>query len=131
MPSTETVTLHLFLTNVIGGAAVVLLLETEPGVVEFPRLTMSRAETDDEDALVDYIAKATGIHAEISGFLDPPREAPLDPPGSRILLARVVSGSPKLILPHVGWEWTSGAELVRMPFAPRVMVDELRSFMNV
>ena len=122
---------HLFLVNSIGGATVVLLVETEPGVVEFPRITYAAPEIDDEDALRRRIRETTGIEVEISGFLDPPSGAALQPAGSRILLARLVAGAPRLNLPHVGWEWTAGAELVRMPFAPKLMVDELKSFMNV
>jgi hypothetical protein len=123
--------LHLFLVNAIAGATVVLLLETEPGVVELPRLAVAAAEMDDEGALVRRVREATGIEAEISGFLDAPAESALHPGGGRILLARVVSGSPRVTLPHVGWEWTPGARLVSLPFAPKVMVDELKSFMNV
>ena len=123
--------LHLFLINSIGGQTVVFLLEAEPGVVEFPRLSLARAELDDEEALCRRVREATGMEVEISGFLDPPPGAPLQPAGSRILLARLVGGAPHITLPHVGWEWTAGAALVRMPFAPKMMVDELKSFMNV
>jgi hypothetical protein len=123
--------LHLFLINSIGGTTVVLLLETEPGVVELPRLAIPPEELEHEDALRRRVRDATGIEVEISGFLDAPADAALHPEGGRILLARVVSGSPNLTLPHVGWEWTPGATLVTLPFAPKVMVDELKSFMNV
>ncbi len=123
--------LHLFLVNSIAGSTVVFLLEAEPGVVEFPRLTVATADLDDEHALRQRVREATGMDVEISGFLAPPPDAPLQPEGSRLLLARFVSGTPEVKLPHVGWEWTSGAALVRMSFAPRVMVDELKSFMNV
>lgn len=123
--------LHLFLVNSIAGATAVFLLETEPGTVEFPRLNLPAADLDDEDALRRRVREATGMDVEISGFLDPPPDAPLQPAGSRVLLARLVAGTPHVTAPHVGWEWTSGAALVRMPFAPRVMVDELKSFMNV
>lgn len=122
---------HLFLVNSIAGATVVFLLETEPGVVEFPRLPLPAADLESEDALRRRVRDVTGMEVEISGFLDPAPGAHLEPAGSRILLARLVSGSPSLRLPHVGWEWTAGAELVRMPFAPKMMVDELKSFMNV
>ena len=127
----EPTVLHLFLVNAIAGTTVVLLLETEPGVVELPRLTVGMEELDDEAALVRRVREATGIEAEISGFLDPPIDGAVQPGGGRILLARVVSGSPRVTLPHVGWEWTPGARLVTLPFAPKVMVDELKSFMNV
>jgi hypothetical protein len=123
--------LHLFLINAIAGTTVVFLLETEPGIVEFPRLTIAPGEMDDEPALRARVREATGMEVEISGFLDPPPGTPLQPAGSRILLARLVAGAPRVTLPHVGWEWTAGAALVRMPFAPKVMVDELKSFMNV
>jgi hypothetical protein len=126
----ETV-LHLFLVNAIAETTVVFLMETEPGVVEFPRLSVEPADIDSEEALCRRVRDATGMQVEIGGFLDPPPGSPLQPEGSRILLARLVSGSPRVTLPHVGWEWTSGAELVRMPFAPKIMVDELKSFMNV
>ncbi len=127
----DAVILHLFLINSIGGATVVFLLETEPGVVELPRLQLTPAEVDDEDALRGHARQATGMEVEISGFVNPPPGAALQPPNSRILLARLVSGAPRVTVPHVGWEWTAGAALVRMPFAPRVMIDELKSFMNV
>ena len=123
--------LHLFVINTIGGETVVFLLETEPGIVEFPRITLPAPEMDSEGALQHRVTEATGMTVELSGFLDAPADVPLDPPGSRILLARFVSGSPAVTLPHVGWEWTPGAGLVRMAFAPRFMVDELKSFMNV
>jgi hypothetical protein len=122
---------HLFLVNSIAGVPVVFLLETEPGVVEFPRIELAVEETESEASLRRRVREATGMEVEISGFLDPPAEVPLEPRGSRILLARHVAGSPRITLPHVGWEWTSGRELMRMPFAPKVMMDELRSFMNV
>ncbi len=129
MAGVQTV-IHLFLVNSIAGVPVVFLLETEPGVVEFPRLELTAAEIESEEALRRRVREATGMEVEISGFLDPPPEAPLEPRGSRILLARHVAGAPRITLPHVGWEWTSGRELMRMPFAPKVMMDELRSFMN-
>ena len=127
----NTTVLHLFLVNSIAGSTVVFLLETEPGSVEFPSLSLPPEDLDDEDALRRRVRDATGMDVEISGFLDPPPGAALQPPGSRILLARLVSGAPRVTLPHVGWEWTAGAALVRMPFAPKMMVDELRAFMNV
>lgn len=123
--------LHLFLVNSIGGDTVVFLLETEPGVVEFPRLQVGAGEIDDEDALRERITTTIGVQAELSGFLDPPDGAPLEPAGSRILLARYVAGSPRVALQHIGWEWTPGTALVQMPFAPKLMVDELKSFMNI
>ena len=123
--------LHLFLINSIGGTTVVLLVESEPGVVELPQFNVTAQEMDDEGRLVQCIRETTGVEAEIAGFIDPPADAALHPAGGRILLARVVSGAPRLTIPHVGWEWTPGARLVTLPFAPKVMVDELKSFMNV
>jgi len=122
---------YLFLVNSIAGVPVVFLLETEPGVVEFPRIELAVEETESEESLRRRVREATGMEVEISGFLDPPAEVTREPRGSRILLARHAAGSPRITLPHVGWEWTSGRELMRMPFAPKVMMDELRSFMNV
>lgn len=127
----EGTVLHLFLINSIGGTTVVLLVESEPGVVELPKFGVTAQEMDDEGKLVQCIRETTGIDAEIAGFIDPPPDAALYPAGGRILLARVVSGAPRLTIPHVGWEWTPGARLVTLPFAPKVMVDELKSFMNV
>lgn len=123
--------LHLFLVNVSGGRTAVFLVETEPGVVEFPRLEVSPADLEDEAALCSRVEATTGMEVAIGGYLDPPPGAKLEPAGSRVLLARLVSGAPRVSLPHVGWEWTSGAELLRMPFAPKVMLDELKSFMNI
>ncbi len=128
---TDALVLHLFLTHVLGGSTVVFLLETEPGVVEFPRLAVAPGDLDDSDALVAHVREATGIEVEPSGYLTAPPGADLAPEGSRILLARVINGSPRVKLPHVGWEWTPAVELVRMPFAPKLMVEELKSFMNV
>lgn len=128
---TNAAVLHLFLVNSIAGTTVVLLLETEPGVVELPRISLPAAELDDADLLRQRVCEATGITIEPSGFLTPPADSPLHTEGGRILLARLVSGSPNVTLPHVGWEWTPGATLVQLPFAPKVMVDELKSFMNV
>lgn len=127
----STSVLHLFLVNSIAGTTVVFLLETEPGLVELPRLALPAEDVEDEGALCRTVREATGMEVEISGFLDPPSGATLQPPGSRILLARLVSGAPRVTLPHVGWEWTAGAALARMPFAPKMMVDELKAFMNV
>lgn len=121
---------QLFLVSTIGPATVVFLLETEPGVVEFPRLTLDAATLDDEAALVSHIREQTGMEVAISGLLDPPASDAADA-AVKLVLARHLSGSPRLRLPHVGWEWTPGARLATLPFAPRMMLDELKAFMDV
>jgi hypothetical protein len=119
----------LFLVSTIGGATVVFLLEAEPGVVEFPRLDLGPEDLDDEARLVQCIREQTGMDVAISGFLDPPTDDGTAPVG-RLVLARHLGGSPRLTLPHVGWEWTPGANLLTLPFAPKMMLDELKAFMN-
>jgi hypothetical protein len=121
----------LFLVSTIGAATVVFLLETEPGVVEFPRLTLAPHDLDDEDALVHRIREQTGMDTAISGFLDVPADDGAAAPVGKLVLARHLTGSPRVTLPHVGWEWTPGSSLVRLPFAPKMMIDELKAFMDV
>ena len=120
---------HLFLVSTIGPTTVVFLLETEPGVVEFPRLELTAAEMDDEAALVRRIAEQTGMDVAISGFLDNPGDSNGTAAG-KLVLARHLAGSPQVVLPHVGWEWTPGTSLVALPFAPKMMIDELKAFMD-
>ena len=120
---------QLFLVSTIGPATVVFLLETEPGVVEFPRLDLTPAEMDDEAALVQRIREQTGMDVAISGFLDQPQNGEAGAVG-KLVLARHLGGSPRLRLPHVGWEWTPGSQLLSLPFAPKMMLDELKAFMD-
>jgi hypothetical protein len=119
----------LFLVSTIGPATVVFLLETEPGVVEFPQLEVGASDLDDEAALVQRIRDQTGMEVAISGYLDPSDNGSAAPVG-KLVLARHLAGSPRLTLPHVGWEWTPGSQLLSLPFAPKMMLDELKAFMN-
>jgi hypothetical protein len=120
---------HLFLVSTIGPATVVFLLETEPGVVEFPPLDLDPTELDDEATLVRRIREQTGMEVAISGFLDHQPDGAATPLG-KLVLARHLGGSPRLTLEHVGWEWTPGSRLLSLPFAPKMMLDELKAFMN-
>ncbi len=120
---------QLFLVSTIGPATVVFLLEAEPGVVEFPRLTLAAEEMDDEATLVRRIREQTGMDVAISGFLDQPQDREARAVG-KLVLARHLGGSPRLTLPHVGWEWTPGSQLLSLPFAPKMMLDELKAFMD-
>jgi hypothetical protein len=120
---------HLFLVSTIGSATVVFLLETEPGVVEFPRLELEAPDLDDEAALVQRIREQTGMDVAISGFLDRPSNGATAPMG-KLVLARHLGGSPRLTIPHIGWEWTPGSQLLTLPFAPKMMLDELKAFMD-
>lgn len=121
---------HLFLVSTIGAATVVFLLETEPGVVEFPRIEVEPTDLDDESTLVRRIREQTGMEVAISGFLDHPRLDGDAAPVGKLVLARHLGGSPGLTLPHVGWEWTPGSQLLTLPFAPKMMLDELKAFMD-
>lgn len=120
---------HLFLVSTVGPATVVFLLEAEPGVVEFPRLQIDPAELDDEETLVRRIREQTGMDVAISGFLEHPLDGAGGPVGT-LVLARHLGGSPRLTLAHVGWEWTPGSRLLSLPFAPKMMLDELKAFMD-
>jgi hypothetical protein len=119
----------LFLVSTIGAATVVFLLEAEPGVVEFPRLDLTPDDLEDEARLVQRIREQTGMDVAISGFLDAAADDSAAAVG-KLVLARHLGGSPRLTLPHVGWEWTPGANLLTLPFAPKMMLDELKAFMN-
>lgn len=122
---------QLFLVGAFGGSSVVFLLEAEPGVVEFPRLALESADLEDEDRLVSRVKEQTGMDVAISGLLDP-RALGGDADGpAALVLARRLSGSPRLTMEHVGWEWATGVNLLNLPFAPKLMLDELKSFMDV
>jgi len=120
---------NLFLVSTIGQATVVFLLETEPGVVEFPRLQIAPPDLEDEARLVQRIREQTGMEVAISGFLEH-RPDGADGAVGTLVLARHLGGSPRLTLNHVGWEWTPGSRLQTLPFAPKMMLDELKAFMN-
>lgn len=122
---------QLFLVSTIGQATVVFLLESEPGVVEFPRLQLTADDLEDEGRLLSCIREQVGMEVAISGFLDPHAFAADDAPAGTLVLARHLGGAPRLKLAHVGWEWTPGSSLVRLPFAPKMMIDELKAFMDV
>lgn len=122
--------LHLFLISTRTGDTSVFLLEREPGMVEFPQLGVAERELDDEPGLVRRIREITGMDVAISGFVDPPSPGVLQPPNSKFLIGRVVSGTPHPAVPHVGWEWRPGNNLLSLQFLPRLMVDALRVFMN-
>ncbi|MHB8578083.1 MAG: hypothetical protein ACYDCQ_22460, partial [Dehalococcoidia bacterium] len=122
--------LHLFLISTRTGETTVFLLEREPGFVEFPQLLVQDKELDDEPELVRRIRDATGMDVAISGFLDPPVPGVIQPANSKFLLGRVVGGTPKPTIPHVGWEWRPGSNLLSLEFLPKLMADQLRVFMN-
>jgi hypothetical protein len=84
---------------------------------------------DDEGRLVQRIQEQTGMDVAISGFLDRAPAAGA-PRGATLGRARPRGGAPKVTLPHVGWEWTPGSRLLTLPFAPKMMLDELKAFMN-
>jgi hypothetical protein len=120
---------HLFLVSTIGQATVVFLLETEPGVVEFPRLQLAPPDLEDEGRLVQRIREQTGMDVAISGFLEHRPDGETGTVGT-LVLARHLGGSPRVKLSHVGWEWTPGSQLLTLPFAPKMMLDELKAFMD-
>lgn len=121
--------LHLFIISTRTGETTVFLLEREPGVLEFPRVTVSAGELDDEATLVQRIRAATGLDVAISGFLAPHADGDIDPPNSRFLIGRMTGGAPRPAVPHAGWEWRAGNNLLTLQFLPKMMVDELRVFM--
>ena len=129
MAEAETV-IHVFIMSTATGETAVFLIEREPGVVEFPRLLLPTALIDEENEILERIESSTGMLVALSGFLDAPADVPLSPPGSRFLLARLVHGSPRVSDAHVGWEWRPAASLLSLQFVPRLMANELRSFMS-
>lgn len=129
MTADETQVLHLFIISTRGGESFVLLVEREPNVLEFPRIAVPAALLDDETALIARIKEETGLDVSIAGFLAQDG-ARIDPPESRFLICRAVGGTPHPAAPYTGWEWRSGKNLFTLQFLPRMMVDELRVFMN-
>ena len=123
-------TVHLFIMSRATGEPSVFLVEREAGTVEFPTLVTDDTEEQDEARIVDQIRACTGLTVSISGYVDPPAGALICPPGSRFLLAQRLSGHPEIREPHVGWEWRPAAMLLSLHFVPKLMVDELRSYMN-
>jgi hypothetical protein len=123
-------TVHLFILSDATGEPCVFLVEREPGIVEFPLLTLTASEAQEEAALVARIEACTGLKVSLRGYVDPPAGTELYPPESRFLLARLVHGRPEIVTPHVGWEWRPAISLFSLQFVPKLMVDELRSYMN-
>lgn len=123
-------TAHLFIMSHAAGEPSVFLVEREPGVVEFPMLSLPAGDNLDEDAIARQVEAEIGLTVRVTGFVDPPPGALICPPGSRFLLARLIGGSPRVEGPHVGWEWRPAASLLSLHFVPKLMVDELRSYMN-
>jgi len=124
------VTVHLFIMSYVTGEPSVFLVEREPGVVEFPSLALSSDDLDGDSTLIERIRVSTGFTVSISGYVDPPPDTDIRPPGSRFLLARLIDGRPMVEGPHVGWEWRPAASLHSMPFLPKLMADELWSYMD-
>jgi hypothetical protein len=122
--------LHLFIISTRGGSSSVFLVENQPGMLEFPRICVPAAVLDDESALVAKVRAATGIDVAISGFLATQAGETIDPPDSRFLICRAIGGTPRPAAAHTGWEWRTGNNLFTLQFLPKVMVDELRVFMN-
>jgi hypothetical protein len=116
-------TVHVILVNRVAGEPAALLVEREPGIVEFPALTLTAEEADDQDAIAARIRALTGLEATVGGLLD------AGIAGDRFLLARVVGGSPRLTVAHLGWEWRPLARLLTLQFIPKPMANELRSYM--
>jgi hypothetical protein len=129
MPATMA-TVHLFLLSDATGEPCVFLVEREPGVVEFPLILLTPSEAEDEAALIAKIESCTGLRVSLRGYVDPPAGTTIYPPESRFLLARLVHGRPEIATPHVGWEWRPATSLFSLQFVPKLMVDELRSYMN-
>jgi hypothetical protein len=124
------VVIHVFVMSTATGETSVFLIEREPGIVEFPRLLLPSEQIDDESEILRQIEANTGFSVALSGFLDPPDDSPLSPPGSRFLLARLLHGAPRVADAHVGWEWRSGVSLLSLQFVPKLMSNELRTFMS-
>ena len=122
--------LHLFLISTRTGETTVFLVETRQGEVEFPRIAATERDLDDEPELLRRIREATGMEVAISGFINPPTPESLHPANSKFLIGRVVGGNPRPAVEHVGWEWRPGNNLLSLQFLPKLMVDELRVFMN-
>jgi hypothetical protein len=125
---TGAITLHLILISRITGVPSALLVECEPGIVEFPTLGVSARELDDERAIIARIKTETGLDAELESYLDLPSESSHAPLGSRVLLVKAMGGRPSFAAVHLGWEWRSVANLLSTQFIPKSMMDELRTY---
>lgn len=121
---------HIFIMSNATGETAVFLIEREPGIVEFPMLTLPASVLGDEEAIVQRIESRTGLRVALSGFLDPPVGDSLSPQGSRFLLAKRLEGTPRVDGEHAGWEWRPAGSLLSLQFVPKDMAAELRSHMN-
>lgn len=120
------VRLHLIVISQATGDESVLLLERETGVVEFPAFDMDFLTVEDEETVVSRIATEIGLRVAPVGFI----EGLAETDGNRFLVVRSLGGSPRFAEPHAGWEWRPAARLLTRQSIPKLMADELRSFMN-
>jgi hypothetical protein len=126
--ATTGVVLHLIVMSQATGDESVLLMEREQGIVEFPRIEMDPFQVENEAAVLARIASEIGLEVAIGGFIGADAGAPEGE--NRFLLVRSAGGAPRFIAPHVGWEWRPAARLLTRQSIPKLMADELRSFMN-
>ncbi|HTE85716.1 MAG TPA: hypothetical protein VK821_13380 [Dehalococcoidia bacterium] len=120
------VRLHVIVMSQSTGDESVLLLERETGIVEFPAFDVDLLAIEDEGAVVGRIASEIGLQVAPVGFIE--GSSPSEE--SRFLVVRSLGGSPRFAVPHAGWEWRPAARLLTRESIPKLMADELRSFMN-
>jgi hypothetical protein len=120
---------HLILVSRAIGEPSALLIEREPGIVEFPSLSLTEEQARNEETIVASIRELTGLESSVTGFLDGTGEARAQPPRGQFLLARVAGGAPSLSIAHLSWEWRPLARLLALQFIPKQMANELRSSM--
>jgi hypothetical protein len=118
--------LHVIVMSHAAGDDSVLLVERETGIVEFPSFDIDPLAIEDEATVLALIGAETGLQVVSMGFLD----VQGDDRKSRFLVVRSTGGSPRIASPHAGWEWRPAARLLTRQSIPKLMADELRSFMN-
>jgi hypothetical protein len=120
------VRLHVIIMSQASGDESVLLLERETGIVEFPSFDMDFLAVEDEGTVTALIGSETGLKVAPVGFI----EGPTSSSANRFLVVRSLGGSPRFAVPHAGWEWRPAARLLTRESIPKLMADELRSFLN-
>jgi hypothetical protein len=125
--STERKTrLHVIVMSHATGGESVLLVERETGIVEFPAFDVDALAVEDEAAMLALIGAETGLQVIPMGFLEGRGVSD----SNRFLVVRSTGGSPRIASPHAGWEWRPATRLLTRESIPKLMADELRSFMN-
>jgi hypothetical protein len=120
------VRLHVIIMSDAVGDDSVLLVERETGIVEFPAFDIDALAVEDETLVLSLIGDEIGLRIVPMGFIEGRGQSDTN----RFLVVRSAGGSPRIASAHAGWEWRPASRLLTRQSIPKLMADELRSFMN-